>query len=166
MSTFFVKQIGASGEIRTPITWLRRPGTAPSAEAIWRKTRESNSNPFGLICFRNSYRPSLFNLPRYNRMLCLSRDSNPRHTPSGPACRKFGCRKIVCCNHPRTWRKMEESNPGQLSPTACFPNRCSNHTTASSIGTPGQIRTANQQILSLSALPISVQGHIQKHTPN
>ena len=26
-------------------------------------------------------------------------------------------------------------------------------------GTPGQIRTANQQILSLPALPISVQGH-------
>ncbi len=24
---------GASGEIRTPITWFRRPGTAPSAEA-------------------------------------------------------------------------------------------------------------------------------------
>ena len=27
------------------------------------------------------------------------------------------------------------------------------------VGTPRQIRTANQQILSLSALPISVQGH-------
>jgi len=32
-------------------------------------------------------------------------------------------------------------------------------------GTPGQIRTDNQQILSLPALPISVQGHIGRE-PN
>ena len=31
---FNYRSNGASGEIRTPITWFRRPGTAPSAEAL------------------------------------------------------------------------------------------------------------------------------------
>lgn len=53
------KYFGASGEIRTPITWFRRPGTAPSAEA--------NSGTLGGTRTRRTYDLNVVCMPFHHQ---------------------------------------------------------------------------------------------------
>ena len=55
VNRYFVK-IGASGGIRTPITWFRRPGTAPSAEACLEEGGGIEPQP---LCNRSVFETAL-----------------------------------------------------------------------------------------------------------
>lgn len=58
------------------------------------------------------------------------------------------------------WRKMKESNLGRHKPTACIPNRCKDHSAASSkrTGSSTWDRTRDQQINSLLLYQLSYRG--------
>jgi hypothetical protein len=146
--------------------WCREPWRGPGVWGLQREAKIFSGRFFIAQTILLALMPTAINW-RALKLLKIEvggRGSNPHSTNWKP---------FVLALRPtkKKWRSTEESNPGRLLPTACFPNRCTDHRAARSSEGDGLSRNwwvrlvSNQRptpyqdgALPLSYTPISNHG--------